>query len=70
MNPLDFRIRRPARAPEAQSARAFAQGYSPQLGPRGELPVPHELAHVVQQREGRVRPGNLLANVPINDVER
>jgi hypothetical protein len=70
MNPPDFMVRRPARVAPATALRAFAHGAAPHLGPRGELPPPHELAHVVQQREGRVTPGNLLANVPINDVER
>jgi len=53
----------PSRAP---SALAYAQGRDIHLGPGQEQHLPHEAAHVVQQGQGRVRPGNLLADVPIN----
>lgn len=48
----------------------FARGrYEPHT-PRGQRILGHELAHVVQQSEGRVRPSRELAGVPVSDDRR
>ncbi len=75
MNPRNFMGRRPggAYAAPVPALRALAHGADVDLAPRQERYLPHEAAHVLQQRQGRVAPaGNLLADVPINagDVER
>ncbi len=45
----------------------FAPGqYQPETA-QGKHLLGHELAHVVQQREGRVRPTGQVAGMPVND---
>jgi outer membrane protein OmpA-like peptidoglycan-associated protein len=60
---------------EAVGALAYTQGthihfapgqYRP-TSPRGQELLGHELAHVVQQSQGRVRPTTQASGVPIND---
>lgn len=51
--------------PAQVQAHAFARGNEIHLAPGQEKHLPHEAWHVVQQRQGRVRP--TAANSPIND---
>jgi Domain of unknown function (DUF4157) len=63
MQPIRVHSSSPSHAP---SALAYAHGMDVHVGPGQEHQVGHEAAHVLQQRQGRVRPSNLLADVPIN----
>jgi len=47
-------------------ARAYAQGNNIYLGPRQEQLLPHELWHVVQQKQGRVIPTTYVERMAIN----
>ena len=54
--------------PAQLQAHAFAQGTQIHLGPGQEKHLPHEAWHVVQQKQGRVRPTRQLkGKVPVND---
>jgi hypothetical protein len=46
---------------------AYAQGAEIHLGPGQERHLPHEAWHVVQQKQGRVKPTLQTKGVPIND---
>lgn len=53
--------------PTRVRAHAFAQGSEIHLAPSQERHLPHEAWHLVQQRQGRVRPTTRLGTVAIND---
>lgn len=54
--------------PAQLNAHAYAQGSAIYLGPGQEKHLPHEAWHVVQQKQGRVRPtAQMKSNVSIND---
>lgn len=54
--------------PAQLNAHAFAQGTDIHLGPGQERHLPHEAWHVVQQKQGRVRPTlQMKGQVNIND---
>jgi hypothetical protein len=53
--------------PAQLSAHAYAQGNAIHLGPGQEKHLPHEAWHVVQQKQGRVKPTMQFAKVNIND---
>lgn len=54
--------------PTQLSAQAYAQGTDIHLGPGQEKHLPHEAWHVVQQKQGRVRPTmQMKTGVNIND---
>ncbi len=53
--------------PMRLGAHAYAQGDSIHFASGQERHLPHELGHVVQQRQGRVTPTASVAGVPIND---
>jgi hypothetical protein len=54
--------------PAQLNALAYAQGSDIHLAPGQEQHLPHEAWHVVQQRQGRVRPTlQLKDGVPVND---
>ena len=63
-----------SRAPEV-GALAYTQGSDIHFAPgqykpdttQGQALIGHELAHVVQQREGRVTPTCEVAGMPVND---
>jgi len=54
--------------PAALQAAAYAQGSAIHLGPGSREHLPHEAWHVVQQRQGRVRPTLRVAGHPTNDA--
>jgi hypothetical protein len=53
--------------PAQLQAHAFAQGSQIHLGPGQEKHLPHEAWHVVQQKQGRVRPTMQMQGVAVND---
>jgi hypothetical protein len=64
----DVRVHYNSAEPAKLGALAHAQGGDIHLGPGQERHLPHEAWHVVQQRQGRVRPTTQLkAGVAIND---
>ena len=64
----DVKVHRNSDKPAQLQAHAFAQGTDIHLGPGQDKHLPHELGHVVQQKEGRVKPTlQLKGKVNIND---
>ena len=64
----DVKVHRNSDKPAQLQAHAYAQGTDIHLGPGQEKHLPHELAHVVQQKEGRVKPTvQLKGNNNVND---
>jgi hypothetical protein len=61
------RVHRDSALPARMGARAFAYGEDIHLSPGAEDALAHEAWHVVQQREGRVRPTGRLGDVTLND---
>jgi hypothetical protein len=53
--------------PAQLQAAAYAQGNEIHLGPGQEQHLAHEAWHLVQQRQGRVKPTSQAAGVAIND---
>lgn len=53
--------------PAAVQAHAYAQGSDIHLSSGQEQHLPHELGHVVQQMEGRVKPTMTVGDTPVND---
>lgn len=53
--------------PAQLQAHAYAQGSNIHLGPGQEKHLPHEAWHVVQQKQGRVRPTMQMKSIGIND---
>ena len=52
----DVKVHRNSDKPAAVQAHAYAQGSNIHLASGQEKHLPHELGHVVQQKEGRVKP--------------
>lgn len=63
----DVRIHYSSGKPAQLQALAYTQGNQVYVGPGQEKHLPHELGHVVQQKEGRVKPTALLDKIEIND---
>ena len=64
----DVRVHRNSSRPSQLQAHAFAQGSDIHLAPGQEQHLPHETWHVVQQKQGRVRPTTQLKRgTAIND---
>jgi len=64
----DVKVHRNSDKPAQLQAHAYAQGTDIHLGPGQEKHLPHELGHVVQQKQGRVKPTvQLKGKVSIND---
>ena len=53
--------------PAAVQAHAYAQGPDIHLASGQEQHLPHELGHVVQQMQGRVRPTTEVNGMAVND---
>ncbi len=62
----DVRIHRNSAEPERLGALAYAEGNDIHLGPGQDRHLPHEAWHVVQQKQGRVRPTRQLKDSAIN----
>ncbi len=68
MSLSDVKVHRNSDKPAQLQAHAYAQGTDIHLGPGQEKHLPHELGHVVQQKEGRVKPTmQLKGKININD---
>jgi hypothetical protein len=64
----DVKVHRNSDKPAQLNAHAYAQGTDIHLGPGQEKHLPHELGHVVQQKEGRVKPTKQMkGKVAVND---
>ena len=63
----DVRVHRNSPKPAELQAHAYAQGTQIHLGPGQEKHLPHEAWHVVQQKQGRVKPTLQMKGVAIND---
>ncbi|MEA2821086.1 MAG: hypothetical protein QOJ86_3090 [Bradyrhizobium sp.] len=63
----DVRVHYNSSKPAAVQAHAYAQGTDIHLAPGQEKHLPHEAWHVVQQKQGRVKPTLQLKGVAIND---
>jgi hypothetical protein len=64
----DVRVHRNSSAPAQLDAHAFAQGADIHVAPGQDHHLPHEAWHVVQQKQGRVKPTIRAAGgTPVND---
>lgn len=64
----DVKVHYNSQAPAQLNAHAFAQGTQIHVAPGQEQHLPHEAWHVVQQKQGRVKPTTQLKDkVPVND---
>ena len=63
----DVRVHRNSAEPARLGALAFAQGSDIHLGPGQEAHLPHEAWHIVQQKQGRVKPSLQMKGVAINN---
>lgn len=63
----DVHVHYASQRPAALGALAYARGSQIHLGPGQERLLAHELAHVIQQKQGFVRPTRQLRGVALND---
>ncbi len=64
----DVRVHYNSQRPALLAAHAYSQGNEIHLGPGQERHLPHEAWHVVQQKQGRVRPTTQIGGtLPLND---
>jgi hypothetical protein len=63
----DVRVHYNSPQPAQLHALAYAQGSDIHVAPAQERHLPHEAWHVVQQKQGRVKPTLQAKGVPIND---
>ncbi|WP_152527031.1 MULTISPECIES: protein kinase domain-containing protein [Rhodonellum] len=64
----DVKVHRNSAKPAQLQAHAYAKGTAIHLGPGQEKHLPHEAWHVVQQKQGRVKPTlQMKGKVNIND---
>jgi hypothetical protein len=63
----DVRVHRNSAKPAQLQAHAYTQGSTIHVAPGQERHLPHEAWHVVQQKQGRVRPTTQLAGIGVND---
>ena len=63
----DVRVHYNSAKPAAVQASAYAQGTEIHVGPGQETHLPHEAWHVVQQKQGRVKPTLQVGGVAVND---
>lgn len=62
----DVRVHYGSDKPAQLGALAYTQGRHVYVGPGQERHLPHELGHVVQQKQGIVRPTGTLGGLPVN----
>jgi hypothetical protein len=63
----DVKVHTNSDKPSQVGALAYAQGNDIHLGAGQEKHLAHEAAHIVQQREGRVKPTTEVNGKPVND---
>ena len=66
----DVRVHYNSPRPAALQALAYTQGSEIHIGPGQERHLPHEAWHVVQQKQGRVRPTLQMKGAAISDDDR
>ena len=66
----DVRVHHRSAKPAQFRALAYTQGTEIYLGSGQEIHLPHEAWHVVQQKQGRVRPTTQMKGMNINDDAR
>lgn len=67
MDMSDVKVHYNSAKPAQLNAHAYAQGNQIHLGAGQEKHLPHEAWHVVQQKQGRVRPTMSFNGQAIND---
>ena len=65
----DVRVHYNSDKPAQLQALAYTQGTQVYIGPGQERHLKHELGHVVQQKNGDVRPTCYINGLPINDQD-
>lgn len=63
----DVRVHYNSSKPASVQAHAYAQGTDIHVASGQEKHLPHEAWHVVQQKQGRVKPTTEVAGMPVND---
>ena len=63
----DVRVHYNSDKPRRIGALAYTQGNQVHIGPGQERHLRHELGHVVQQKQGIVRPTTWINGLPVND---
>lgn len=63
----DVRVTRNSSAPASVQAHAYTEGNNIHLGPGQDKHLAHEAWHVVQQKQGRVKPTIDVSGVAVND---
>ena len=63
----DVKVHYNSGRPAQLHAHAYAQGTNIHLGPGQEKHLPHEAWHVVQQKQGRVKPTRQMKGANVND---
>lgn len=63
----DVKVHYNSSEPSQLQAHAYAQGSEIHLGPGQEKHLPHEAWHVVQQKQGRVKPTTSVSGMSVND---
>lgn len=65
----DVRVNYNSDKPAQLQALAYTQGNQVHIGPGQEKHLKHEIGHVIQQKQGRVRPTAFINNAPVNEDE-
>ncbi len=63
----DVRVHYNSNKPAQMQAHAYAQGTNIHIAPGQETHLPHEAWHVIQQKQGRVRPTMQMQGVSVNN---
>ncbi|MBT1697516.1 DUF4157 domain-containing protein [Fulvivirgaceae bacterium PWU4] len=66
----DVRVNYNSEAPSRLQAHAYARGSEIHLAAGQEKHLPHELSHVIQQKQGRVKPTGYVQSLPVNDEQK
>lgn len=66
----DVKVHYNSSKPAQLQAHAYAHGTNIHLGPGQQKHLPHEAWHVVQQKQGRVKPTMQLKGMQINDDDK
>lgn len=65
----DVKVHYNSSNPATLQAHAYAQGTDIYIAPGQEKHLPHEAWHIIQQKQGRVKPTTQLKGVNVNDNE-
>lgn len=70
VNLSDVRIHTNSAKPKQMQAHAYAQGSDIHVAPGNNQKLPHEMGHVVQQRQGRVAQTNAFGGAAMQNKGR